>query len=233
VVDGVFRDGHGPYRFVLDTGQQGNQVDAKVAHQLGLAPTGRVKLASITGTTDALLAVVREISLGPATASDQEVVFASLEGTTGLGGIDGILGQEFLAHFDYLLDFSNNWLVLGGPPPPGGSQVPFESIDGRPAIKTSEGKLVIDSGSNVTILYRSSLSAHNGTTLSTSSGKRFIPQARDLRLRIAGREYYARVASTPSSLNEDGVLQATLFHAVFVSNSGKYVILDPQANGRA
>ncbi len=207
-------------------------MDASIARRIGLSAAYRVELASITGTTHVPGGVAGEISLGSATAFNQEILFTSLEGMTGLGaGIDGILGQEFLAHFNYLLDFANSLVVFGGPVPQGGSRVAFESINTRPAIETSEGKLVIDSGTNVTILYRASTAPHRGTTLRTSSGSTFIPQAKNLRLRIAGREYQVTVASTPSTLKEDGVLQATLFHALFVSNSGKYVILDP-ATGR-
>jgi hypothetical protein len=235
VVDGVYLNGHGPYRFVLDTGEQGNQVESSIARRLGLSPTLRVQLASVTGTTLVPGGLVSEISLGSAIASNQEILFTSLKGTVGLGdGINGILGQEFLAHFDYLLDFANHRLVFGESIPGGGSRVSFENIDGRPAIETSEGKLVIDSGTNVTILYRSPM-AHDGSrasTLWTASGQTLIARMQNLRLRIAGHEYHARAVSTLSSLTEKGVISATIFHAVFVSNSAKYVILDPETGRR-
>jgi hypothetical protein len=235
VIDGVFLNGHGPYRFVLDTGQQGNQVDASIARRLGLLPAYRVELASITGTTIVSGGLVGEISLGSATAFNQELLFTSLEGATGLGaGINGILGQAFLGHFDYLLDFAHHRLVFGETVPQGGSRVGFEAIDGRPAIDTSEGKLVIDSGTNVTVLYRSCL-VHDGSipsTLWTSSGQTSISRTQVRHLRIAGREYRVSTVSTPSSLTEKGVLQATLFHALFVSNSARYVILDPETGRR-
>jgi Aspartyl protease len=86
VVDGVFLNGQGPYRFVVDTGEQGNQVDASIARRLGFLPTYRVELASVTGTTIVSGGLVAEISLGSATAVNQEVLFTSLEGTNGLGG---------------------------------------------------------------------------------------------------------------------------------------------------
>jgi hypothetical protein len=235
IVDGVFLNGHGPYRFVVDTGEEGNQVDASIARRLGLLPTYRVELASVTGTTIVGGGLVAEVSLGSATALNQEILFTSLDGTTGLGrGIDGVLGQAFLSHFDYLLDFANHRLVFGETMPQGGSRVGFETIDGRPAINTSEGKLVIDSGTNVTILYRSP-AVQDGSvpsTLWTSSGQTSISRTQSLRLRIAGREYQVSAVSTPSSLTEKGVLQATLFHAMFVSNSGRYVILDPEIGRR-
>jgi hypothetical protein len=38
VVDGVFLNGHGPYRFLLDTGSGGNLVDTSIAQTLALIP---------------------------------------------------------------------------------------------------------------------------------------------------------------------------------------------------
>ena len=54
---------------------------------------------------------IAKISLGSATASTQEILFSRLEGPHALSAeINGVLGQEFLTHFDYLLDFANHVL---------------------------------------------------------------------------------------------------------------------------
>jgi hypothetical protein len=107
--------------------------------------------------------------------------------------------------------------------------VSFETIAGRPTIETSEGKLVLDSGTNSIILYRSSLSAQDGPNIRTASGTESVTRIEGLRLRIGGREYHpANAAYVPRALvGGDGLLPASLFHAVFVSNSGRYAIFDP------
>jgi hypothetical protein len=157
VVDGVFLNGHGPYRFVLDTGSGGNMVDMSIAQTLGLIPTFRADLDTVAGIMRVAGSRIAEISLGSATASNQEILFSRLEGPHALSAeINGVLGQEFLAHFDYLLDFANHRLVFGELVPHGGNRMEFESVDGCPAIETSEGKLVIDSGTNITVLRLSS-----------------------------------------------------------------------------
>jgi hypothetical protein len=102
----------------------------------------------------------------------------------------------------------------------------FESADGCP--ETSEGKLVIDSGSNITVLHRLSSSAPTLPIISTASATWSAVPIRNLRLRIAGLEYHPAIAAyTTSLLPKDGVVAATLFHGVFFSNSGKYVVVDP------
>jgi len=229
VVDGVYLNGYGPYRFLLDTGAQTNQVEAEIARKIGLVPAFQVEMATAAGTSHVAGGRVAKISLGSAKASDQEILFTTLDAAHVLSGdIRGVLGQEFLAHFDYLLDFARHRLVFEEAVPAGGNRVSFETVDGRPAIQTSEGKLVLDSGTNATLLYRSSLS-RDGQTILTASGTASVSRIQNLRLRIAGHEYRsANAASIPTtSPSGDGLLPANLFHAIFVSNSGKYAIFDP------
>jgi hypothetical protein len=172
---------------------------------------------------------VAKISLGSATASNQEILFSGLEGPHALSAeISGVLGQEFLTHFDYLLDFVNHRLVFGELVPKGGTRMEFENIDGCPAIETSEGKLVINPETNITVLHRLSSSAPTLPIISTASATWSAVPIRNLRLRIAGLEYHPAIAAyTTSLLPKDGVVAATLFHGVFFSNSGKYVVVDP------
>lgn len=232
VVDGVYLNGRGPYRFLLDTGAQTNLVEGALARTLGLTPTFRVDMNTAGGSVMVPGGRVADVSLGPASASNQEFLFSSLDEVHALSTkIQGVLGQEFLSRFDYLIDFANHRLVLGGESPTGGDRLDMEFIDGRPAITTSEGKLVLDSGTDVTILYRASSSAMVGQ-LRTASGYASAATISSLRLRISNREYHPSMgAFLPShSGRENGLLPASLFRAVFVSNSRGYVVLDPKVN---
>jgi predicted aspartyl protease len=240
VVDRVFLNGNGPYRFLLDTGAQTNQVDASIARKLGLARAFQVAMVTTAGTIQVAGGRVAEVSLGPAAASNQEFLFTTLDGAHALSGeIQGVLGEQFLAHFDYLLDFAHHRVVFGEPAPEGGNRVGFETINGCPAIETSEGKLTLDSGANLMVLYRTAASKSAGPyspTIRTAAGTASVSAIQGVRLRIAGREYHpaSAVASLRTALlGDDGILPASLFHAVFVGNSGKYVILDPSADSGA
>jgi hypothetical protein len=118
-----------------------------------------------------------------------------------------VLGQEFLAHFDYLLDFGNHRLLFGETTLQRGSRVDFDLIDGWPAIETSEGKLVIDSGTNITVLYRSSsflegpyVRTDSGGTSSASPAATIIQAARPPPgPRSKERASYQPACSTPCS----------------------------------
>jgi hypothetical protein len=228
VVDGVFLNGQGPYRFLIDTGAQANEVEATLAGKLGLAPAFQVEMTTVSGTIPVVGGRIAEVVLGSVKASNQEFLFTTLDDVHALSGdIHGVLGQEFLSRFDFLLDFANRRLVFRAPIPEGGRRVGVETIHGRPAIETSEGKLVLDSGTDAAILFRAS-SLGEGQ-VRTASGFTSVATVHRLLLRIAGREYHpANTAFIPrSSPGEDGELPASLFHAVFFSNSGRYVILDP------
>jgi aspartyl protease len=235
VVDNVFLNGQGPFRFLLDTGAQTNQVQASIASKFGLAPTFRVEMATASGTILVAGGRIGEVSLGSATASNQEFLFTSLDGVHAFStDIQGVLGQEFLTHFDYLLDFAGHRLIFGAILLKGGTRVDFEMNDGRPTIETSEGKLVLDSGTDTTILFRESSSAPGGR-VRTASGSASVSMVQSLRLRIAGCDYRPAIAaSLPRvSLGEDGLLPASLFHAVYIGNSGKYAILNPRVDSAA
>src|SRR5580658_10165693 len=66
VVDGVYVDGRGPYRFLLDTG---------LAKKIGMKATFEIDLASAAGTTALPGSDGNEVELGPAEAIEQSFCF--------------------------------------------------------------------------------------------------------------------------------------------------------------
>src|ERR1035437_3163263 len=123
VVDGVFLNGQGPWRFLLDTGAQTNQVEASIARKLGLAPAFRTAIATTAG--DALVpgGHVAEVALGSVTATNQEFLFTDLDGVRALAAnIHGVGEQVFFSPSDSLLDCARRRLVFGGAVPDGGTR---------------------------------------------------------------------------------------------------------------
>jgi hypothetical protein len=51
VVDGVFVNGHGPYRFLVHTGSNVNLIETGIAWKIGMNATFQVDLASSAGKT--------------------------------------------------------------------------------------------------------------------------------------------------------------------------------------
>jgi hypothetical protein len=230
VVDGVYLNGQGPYRFLLDTGGQRNQLESGLARELGLSAALRVDLYTPSGPSRVQGGTVSKVALGPVDAEDQAFLFTSFEGVHALSPeIRGILGQEFLSHFDYTLDFKHHLLTFGDPPAPG-EHIAVSLIYGRMAVPTSEGELVLDSGAQMLFLYRKSLRPANAQVTS-STGLLVKVRVEDApELRIGDRKYHPMQAEFQEVADaaEAGLLPASLFHAIFVSNSGGYVVLDPE-----
>ena len=229
VVEDVYLNGQGPFRFLLDTGAQTNQLDASLAARLGFPSTFRTVLSTLAGDRLVGGGRIAGVRVGTVNASDQEFVFRSLEAAGPLSGkIHGVLGQEFLHHFDYLLDFRTRRIVFGAMQPDGADSLPLESIDGRPAIQTDKGRMVIDSGAPAAILY-SVAPGHSDYMLLTASGESAGAKARGLKFRAGGKVYSTTaILASRGSLTEDGVVPASMFHAIYICNSQSSVTLDPR-----
>src|SRR5262245_30715466 len=131
VVEDVYLNGHGPYRFLLDTGGQTNQLESEVARAIGLKAEFRVELATASGKVMVPGGHVEEVEIGGMRISDQEFLVGSLDAVHALDStIRGVLGQEFLGKFDYLLDVRNQTLSLGMNAPAAGFRLPLQTIEG-------------------------------------------------------------------------------------------------------
>ena len=229
VVEGVYLNGSGPYRFLLDTGARTNQIEAGIARLLRLRPMYRVEMVTSAGTVLVDAAKNLAVTVGPVTATDQEFLFTSLDAVHRWSpNVQGVLGQEFLEKFDYLLDFGNARIVFGSARVQG-VQAQVEVLDGRPAVFTNLGRLILDSGTNRLILFGSP-SGIIGTPkiLQTSSGVGTAYAVFGKKLMIEGQAYEHSGAFSiprPGNLPEDGLLPASLFKAVYVNNSEKLVVL--------
>jgi hypothetical protein len=68
--------------------------------------------------------------------------------------IQGVLGQVFLSRFDYLLDVGARRLQFGTQQLEGrGTRARFDLVHERPAVSTSLGWLVLDSGADVMVRF--------------------------------------------------------------------------------
>jgi hypothetical protein len=230
VASQVFLNGQGPFRFLLDTGAQTNQVEATLARKLGLAPSFQVELATASGATRVPGGRVAAVALGEASAADQEFLFTNMDGVHALSPeIQGVLGQEFLSRFDYLLDFRGRRLVFGAAVPDG-ARMPVRTVNGRMAISTSSGDLVLDSGTEALILFHAPAPAAPGSAIQTAVGAGAVPMVRGATVRIGERAYHPAMAAVAADAGsqEDGLLPASLFGSIFISNSAHYVIAEPR-----
>jgi hypothetical protein len=228
VVDGVYVNGNGPYRFVLDTGAQLNHMDPKLARSIGLRPTIQAEGTSAFAAIQAPTVEGVEVALDSAIADGQKMVLSGLETLRQLGpDIQGILGQEFLSRFDYLLDLRNKRLEFGKQDR-AGTRAEFQTVHDRPAILTSLGWLLLDSGTDQVVLFGMEAAYRTNfvRSLAGSSEAGIVPNKR---LVIEGRTIRYDDLVAVAGRNEAGVaglLPVRLFKSVYICNSESYVVLE-------
>jgi hypothetical protein len=136
-LDDVMLDGHGPYRFVLDSGGD-YIVTPEVMAALHAASAGGLQLGGVGSATEgASFTHVDSIAVGAAIVRNQYMLVLPI--ATGFGvaeglKIDGMVGYQLLARFLTTIDYANARLTLAMPggaaaSVPGAAALPF-FIDG-------------------------------------------------------------------------------------------------------
>ena len=231
--------------FVLDTGATGTTIHDRLANELGLAAAGVATMGTVTGKTQLPLVRVPTIRL-PGLDWSREVVAGSHAMTTvrrAAPEAEGILGQDVLACYDYLLDYDGKRLVIGHfEPPEHGIGVPLAWSAGRPVLLV-EGKqaphgLVLDSGADVLVMeavasrdaLRAPATQRRLASLDTHVGAQQVEVESHPALRLATmRLIDVDVVRLPSAAwrmgPEVGVLPAAYFSKVYVSaRTGRAVV---------
>ena len=103
----------GPFDFMVDTGSQLNVIDPALAVQLNLKSQGTVGLVATAAYSQSSVAILDSLEAG------SHVVVKPLVVVHDLGPIQaadprirGVLGENFLAHFDVLIDYGHKLLCL-------------------------------------------------------------------------------------------------------------------------
>ena len=165
----------GPFDFMVDTGSQVTIIDPSLGAELSLKPRERVELVFAAGHADASLSVLDSLEAGFQTVAHPFAIVHDLGQVKAADSrIRGVLGEDFLAHFDVLLDYQHTMLCLDGSgrmaaqvrgerislvgPQDPADDLPFavrlvlavalSGVGARPLL------LQLDSGSNSAILYQ-------------------------------------------------------------------------------
>ncbi len=163
----------GPYNFLLDTGTQITMIDSSLAVELHLDTQGEAVVAGAGSRQSASYARLDLLQAGSNAVAGQKVLVYGLENLRSADlHIQGVLGEDFLDHFDMLIDSAHSLLCLDETAAMRaevkGTHIelvaPSESAPG-PALSTlliievrlSDGmrpvRLMLDSGANVPLLY--------------------------------------------------------------------------------
>jgi hypothetical protein len=109
----VMLDGTGPYDFVVDTGAQITTIDPKLADELHPKALGTTHVTGVGTYSRAAYAQLGSLQAGRYSVKDPLVIVQDLSQIQQADPhIRGILGENFLEHFDLLIDYEHRLLCL-------------------------------------------------------------------------------------------------------------------------
>jgi hypothetical protein len=169
----VLIDHAGPYDFLLDTGTDTTIVGPSLADELHLRTQGSAAISGAGFHQSASFAYLDLLQAGSHAVAGQEVLVYGLMNLRSVDSrIRGILGEDFLAHFDMLIDNGHKLLCLDdsgslraevkGPHIPLAAPLPNPDGKASPSLlilsaRLSDGtppvRLKLDSGTNAPFLY--------------------------------------------------------------------------------
>jgi predicted aspartyl protease len=224
VLKEVYLNDQGPFRMMIDTGAASCLIRPAIARKLGLRPVYAVAHDTAAGLKRVPAALL-EVRVGSASDQAVEAMVTDVE----LPGVDGVLGQSWLARHDYLLDYHGRRLVLDAAAPGRGVRAALCSSDGRPGISAEvngrQQDLVVDSGASMLILFGRPALA--GTTVLVTNRGSLDATRATARVRIGGD--YTRLMTTAevNASPKPGLLPAAAFASVYISNRDGVVVLVP------
>lgn len=247
IVIPVTVQGSGPHDFLLDTGTNTTLVTPEFAQQLRLRPLDRIELMTVSGAQLLVRSQLEQVSIGAATARGLEVLISELrEVRAAAPNIRGVLGENFLSQFNYLIDNRAQRLEFETGTELetnlNGTRLPWAEQAGRwlasVPVNKERWRFVLDSGLPTLILFaRSELAlewaagAAEARQVRTDFGSRDVRQRRVRELQIGPVKFTdlpVVVLEAEQARSEDGLLPTSLFERVYFNYRKGYLILNPQ-----
>lgn len=248
----------GPFNFLLDTGATNSDIDGRLADQLSLPCVGEEEVRGVQGKVR--LSVVHAQSISVAGRTVRDLNLNVLSKANGLPSkVSGILGEDFLGHFDLLIDNEHHVIQLQQGPGAmsdmfDGERLPVQlaAMDGQDVNRTlvvtgssSElgGKpmsLLLDSGVNHLYLFGGEQSLGGGgirqdcfaATISDPSKQFTCIQKLLPQLRFGSKKVSNLIAVSQqrrTGAYAEGLMPTSVFRSIFISHSQRFVIFDPSS----
>ncbi|MGD0547671.1 MAG: retropepsin-like aspartic protease [Terracidiphilus sp.] len=242
-------NGAGPYNFLLDTGATHTVIDPALARQLQLSMIGAASLTTVSDVRRDQLARLKAVRVGNSEVSELGAVVDQLDQVKlKAPGIRGVLGEDFLSNFDFLIDYKQKILRFGGDAP-AGDRCRFETMGryhGEPTtnrllieaefMDTSSGmaQLQLDTGAKMPEIFPArpgSISSQPWAgSMAFSSGPNGTVIHAHTSIKIGATIVNdLDVVKSRSGVAYDavGLLPASIFHRIYISHSGGFVVLNP------
>jgi predicted aspartyl protease len=245
-------NGAGPYDFMVDTGATVTVLDTALFHELGLPAEGAFRVASSAAETSQIRSVVEEITLDCLSVRNITVVSMKSPMTgTDDRQVRGILGENFLRHFDILIDNQHRTMTfdaghgladsLAGerlpvtfPPLPQGDDNRYQPRISVTMQTYGAASMLLDSGATMPVLLQrggqrnswgdgASLRTVNGSLPCESTYDKLHLGKGTVRDLLIVRCQTATVKPSDA----EGVLPTAIFKQIFISHAGSYAIVNP------
>ncbi|MCX6622290.1 MAG: retropepsin-like aspartic protease, partial [Acidobacteria bacterium] len=223
-------NGKGPFLFAVDTGAESCSVLPRVWEAVGARAEYRVELMSTAGGAKVVPASKQfRFEVGGATASRVETLVHDLPAVRAVvPGVDGVLGQSFLANFDYLIDYTERQVVFGARLE--GARLPLKRLDHRLVVRANAGRrgvdLVLDSGASNLVLRSAAPFSGSNAFLMGNTGSQVVTRGRIQKLTVGETVLHnLETAYLPSGSGADGLLPTALFSRIYINNREDYVVL--------
>lgn len=149
-----------------DGGSTMSAISDRLAERLALVPVAKTAITTVGGAGMRLVVQLGDVSVGSVTRSGLLASVATERDLAIVGGIDGVLGQDFLATYNFTVDYKRRVLVWddlattgGVADAPGSVHVPLIPRDGRFIIRLPQSaqgeplEMVPDTGASTFVLF--------------------------------------------------------------------------------
>ena len=251
----VYLNDSGPYSFLIDTGSGRTLVSLEILRQLKIPYQRQQKLITASGTDSVECYRMDAIRVGERTSRAIDVLGVPMDVGKEIP-LSGVLGQDFLGQFDYILDYGNRQLIFED-----GNEfkafldkgidvyemqqyaqlmlimLPPQSLRKKPLL------LVLDSGITGLAIFSQKPDAYGldmnlrslkPESLSTITGHDVGLGGIIHCLRFKGskvknqRVFIANTSQNPQILVEDGLLPTSFFQSLYICNSKSLIALNPK-----
>jgi len=241
----VALNGNEGYTFLLDTGATTTVISERLAAKIGITATGTARVHTFAGVVSLTVGRVDRLQIGIHDVEGQQVLIGDLKRLFGLDAeIEGILGQDVLSTFNFILDRRRRKLEIedndNDVTSLSGTKVSFERRGGKIYIQEAAGglRLMLDSGNPYLVLYKDvaqelhpiTVDSGGSGVVSSFIGRREILTARIPALQIGGklfRNIEVLLTARQSGRYEDGFLPLHFFDSIYINNLENFLIVNP------
>ncbi len=247
----------GPYPFLLDTGSNRTLVRNELLDTLRISPGRLVAANMATGVSYLHQTAVSSVAVAGLAVHDLAIEGIDASEISKLGeSLEGVLGEDFLKHFDLLIDNHAKTLTLDDASDLAssleGDHLPLSFSGARDGHSTVDrvvfdlqlpslaqtAHFLIDSGTNYAMFFPSRPLPHQGRTATAGTLQTFSGSARchaDVVTLEIGKNTFPDVGlafcqGMRSNVDVDGLLPTNTFARLFISHSGAYAIANPHSS---